>query len=96
MLGTSAFSVRTEFSVGTPWQNAYVERLIGSIRRECLDHVVVLSNGHLRRLLKGYIGYYHRSRTTFGVKQGCARATGDHAARRDHRDTASGRVAPPL
>jgi transposase InsO family protein len=36
----------------SPWQNAYVERLIGSIRRECLDHVVVLSQGHLRRLLK--------------------------------------------
>src|ERR1700684_892317 len=43
----------------SPWQNAYVERLIGSIRRECLDHVVVLSHGHLRRLLKSYMGYYH-------------------------------------
>jgi hypothetical protein len=47
----------------SPWQNAYVERLIGSIRRECLDHVVVLSHGHLRRLLKSYMGYYHGSRT---------------------------------
>ena len=51
----------------SPWQNAYVERLIGSIRRECLDHVVVLSQGHLRRLLKSYMGYYHRSRTHLGL-----------------------------
>jgi putative transposase len=47
----------------SPWQNAYVERLIGSIRRECLDHVVVLSEGHLRRLLQSYFAYYHRTRT---------------------------------
>lgn len=47
----------------SPWQNAFVERLIGSIRRECLDHVVVLSRRHLRRLLKNYLTYYHRSRT---------------------------------
>jgi len=47
----------------SPWQNAFVERLIGSIRRECLNHVVVLSQRHLRRLLKSYFGYYHRSRT---------------------------------
>jgi putative transposase len=47
----------------SPWQNAFVERLIGSIRRECLDHVVVLSQRHLRRLLKSYFTYYHCSRT---------------------------------
>jgi putative transposase len=47
----------------SPWQNAFVERLIGSIRRECLDHVVVLHQRHLRRLLKSYFAYYHRSRT---------------------------------
>ncbi len=46
-----------------PWQNAFAERLIGSIRRECLDHVVVLNRRHLRRLLKSYFAYYHRSRT---------------------------------
>src|SRR5262249_15072035 len=39
----------------SPWQNGFVERLIGSIRRECLNHVVVLSERHLRRLLKGYL-----------------------------------------
>jgi transposase InsO family protein len=47
----------------SPWQNAFVERLIGSIRRECLNHVVVLSQRHLRRLLKGYFAYYQWSRT---------------------------------
>jgi transposase InsO family protein len=50
----------------SPWQNAFAERLIGSIRRECLDHVVVLNERHLRRLLKKYLTYYHGSRTTLG------------------------------
>jgi len=45
-----------------PWQNPFVERLIGSIRRECLDHFVILNEAHLRRLLRGYIGYYHAAR----------------------------------
>lgn len=47
----------------SPWQNPYVERLIGSIRRECLDHVIVLSERHLRHILRAYLAYYHRSRT---------------------------------
>lgn len=47
----------------SPWQNPYVERLIGSIRHECLDHVVVLGEEHLWRLLRRYLSYYHRSRT---------------------------------
>ena len=47
----------------SPWQNPYVERLIGSIRRDCLNHVVVLGEQHLRRVLTGYFAYYHRSRT---------------------------------
>jgi transposase InsO family protein len=46
----------------SPWQNPYVERLIGSIRRECLDHVVVFHEQHLRRLLTEYISYHHRLR----------------------------------
>jgi putative transposase len=47
----------------SPWQNPFVERIIGSIRREYLDHVIVLSENHLRRILKSYFEYYHRSRT---------------------------------
>ena len=46
-----------------PWQNAFVERLIGSIRRECLDHVIVLNESSLRRTLNSYLEYYQRSRT---------------------------------
>ena len=47
----------------SPCQNAYVERLIGSIRRECLDHVIVCSAGGLHRILSHYVVYYMRSRT---------------------------------
>lgn len=47
----------------SPWQNAFVERVIGSIRRECLNHIVVLNQRHLRKLLKNYLAYYHRTRT---------------------------------
>jgi putative transposase len=47
----------------SPWQNSYAERLIGSIRRECLDHVIVLNEYHLRRVLRSYFSYYHDWRT---------------------------------
>jgi putative transposase len=47
----------------SPWQNPYVERLIGSIRRECLDHIIVFNETGLRRVLKEYFDYYERSRT---------------------------------
>ena len=46
-----------------PWQNPYVERLIGTLRRECLDHVVVLNDTHLRHGLHAYLAYYHGART---------------------------------
>jgi len=52
--------VRTAFH--SPWQNAYVERLIGSVRRECLDHVIVLNERHLNRILREYFDYYNNSR----------------------------------
>jgi transposase InsO family protein len=47
----------------SPWQNPCAERVIGSIRRECLDHVIVLNERHLKRILRSYFRYYHRSRT---------------------------------
>jgi len=53
----------------SPWQNGFCERVIGSIRRECLDHVIVLNTGHLRRLLKEYLAYYHGSRTHLGLEK---------------------------
>src|SRR5271167_3080745 len=53
----------------SPWQNAYVERLIGSIRRECLDHVIIFNEAHLRRVLRGYGGYYNRIRTHLALRK---------------------------
>ena len=47
----------------SPWQNPFAERLIGSLRRECLDHVIILSQRHLHRVLARYVSYYHHSRT---------------------------------
>jgi transposase InsO family protein len=47
----------------SPWQNGYAERLIGSIRRECLDHVIVWGEPHLRRILRSYANYYNKMRT---------------------------------
>jgi len=47
----------------SPWQNGFAERLIGSIRRECVDHLVVMGEAHLRRILRAYAGYYNDIRT---------------------------------
>lgn len=47
----------------SPWQNGHAERLIGSIRRECVDHIVILGEAHLRRILAAYTGYYNELRT---------------------------------
>jgi putative transposase len=46
----------------SPWQSPYVERVIGTIRRECLDHVIILSEDHLRKVLRDYIRYYNNTR----------------------------------
>ena len=58
-------------SARSPWQNPYVERMIGSIRRECVDHVIIFSERHLRRVLKGYFDYYHGARTHLGLEKDC-------------------------
>jgi transposase InsO family protein len=47
----------------SPWQSPYVERIIGSIRRECLNHVIIFNERHLRKVLKSYAKYYHEART---------------------------------
>jgi putative transposase len=62
-LQTEILALRHQLLPQSPWQNAYVERLIGSIRRECLDHVIVLNDTGLRSVLKSYFDYYERSRT---------------------------------
>src|SRR5215468_6941114 len=53
----------------SPWQRAYIERVIGTIRRECLDHVIVFSEAGLSRHLRGFADYYHRSRTHLGLQK---------------------------
>ena len=55
----------------SPWQNPYVERLIGSIRRECLNHVIVFNDRHLKRLLRSYFAYYHTARTHLALEKQC-------------------------
>ena len=55
----------------SPWQNAYVERVISSIRRECLDHIVIFNERHLRRVLSSYADYYHRTRTHLSLDKDC-------------------------
>src|SRR6266436_3161810 len=52
-----------------PWQNGYVERLIGSIRRECLDHFVVFGEAHLRRIVTPYVSYYNELRTHLSLNK---------------------------
>ncbi len=51
----------------SPWQNPYCERVIGSIRRGCLKHVIVLNERHLRRILRSYLEHYHESRAHFSL-----------------------------
>jgi transposase InsO family protein len=53
----------------SPWQNAYAERLIGSIRRECLDHMIVFGESHLRRILESYTAYYNELRTHLSLNK---------------------------
>jgi putative transposase len=78
----------------SPWQNPYVERLIGSIRRECLDHIIVWNERSLRRTLKDYFAYYQRSRTPFGIDQGCSgvESSGEARKRVHRRDSSAWRT----
>jgi len=53
----------------SPWQNSFIERVIGSIRRDCLDHVIVFNEQHLRRILREYFSYYHTCRTHLSLNK---------------------------
>jgi hypothetical protein len=55
----------------SPWQNPYIERLIGTVRRDCLDHVIALIERHLNRVLAEYVSYYKQSRTHLGLEKEC-------------------------
>jgi hypothetical protein len=54
-----------------PWQNGYVERAIGTIRRECLDHVIAFNARHLEKVLDEYVAYHNESRTHPGIENDC-------------------------
>ena len=58
----------------SPWQNPFVERVIGTIRRDCLDHVIVLNERHLRRILREYVDYYHSCRTHLSLEKDARRS----------------------
>jgi len=82
----------TRTSYQSPWQNGVAERFVGTVRRELLDHAIVLDDRHLRRLLSEYLAYYHDDRTHLGVEKDAplvrpverrpAGAAGIHAQRR--------------
>jgi putative transposase len=61
----------TKRAYRSPWQNPYCERIIGSIRRDCLDHVIIFNEAHLRRILNSYFEYYHQCRTHRSLGQYC-------------------------
>jgi transposase InsO family protein len=69
----------------SPWQNPYCERVIGTLRRDCLDHVIVLTEQHLRRILRKYLEYYHGSRTHLALGK-------DAPERRKRESTDGGKV----
>jgi len=69
----------------SPWQNPYCERVIGTLRRDCLNHVIVLGEQHLRRILRKYLEYYHGSRTHLALDK-------DAPASRERESTDDGKV----
>jgi len=75
----------------SPWQRAYIERVIGSIRRECLDHVIVFNEGSLYRHVQSFVDYYHQSRTHLSLEK-------DTPGRRPVQPPEAGRVIalPPV
>jgi transposase InsO family protein len=65
-----AMGIRDQpISPGSPWQNGHAERLIGSLRRECLDHVLIIGAGHLRHVLGQYAAYYNEARTHLALQK---------------------------
>jgi transposase InsO family protein len=81
----------------SPWQNAYVEGVIGSTRRECLGHVVIFNERRLRQVLSSYVDYYHRARTHVSLDKLSALASHPATAQWPcHRRNAGRRVAPSL
>lgn len=80
----------------SPWQNGFVERLIGSIRRECVDHIIVLGEAHLRRILKSYLRYYNATRTHLALDKDAPRFSPSSANRCGQVTCHPGRTSSPL
>jgi Integrase core domain len=82
----------------SPWQNAYIERLIGSIRRKCLDHVIIFDERHLCRVLSSYFQYYHKTRTHLSLDKDCPQTRPNTPAhrRQDYRLPKGRRTASSL
>jgi transposase InsO family protein len=80
----------------SPWQNGHAERLIGSIRRECLHQIVVLGEAHLRRILAAYVDYYNELRTHLSPGQGFAGPTADPMARPSDRSAGPWRTSSSI
>ena len=78
----------------SPWQNGFAERLIGSIRRECLDHAIICGEAHLRRVLKSYADYYNRFRTHRPLNKDAPVSRSVHGCHSFTRHT--GRTSSPL
>src|SRR5256886_8600020 len=81
---------------GSPWQHAFAERLIGSIRRECVDHMVVLGEAHLRRVLNSYAGYYNESRIHRSLSKDAPFPRAIERLRRHHIATCPRRSSSPI
>ncbi len=71
--------------IRAPRANALCERFLGSVRRECLDHVLVLSEAHLRRVLREYVGYFNQARPHQGLAQRIPQAVGAGPSRGEQR-----------
>ena len=81
----------------SPWQNAFVERFIGSVRRECLDHVIVFNATGLQRLMDLYCAYYEQSRTHLSLNKDAPIPSSDRRAGWSRRgDPAGRRAASPV
>ncbi|MGZ5915747.1 MAG: integrase core domain-containing protein, partial [Methyloceanibacter sp.] len=66
-------------SPGSPWQNGYAERLIGTVRRECLDRMLIFGQSHLGRILSAYAAYYQSNAHALGITERCTVASSSAA-----------------
>lgn len=81
---------------GSPWQNGFAERLIGSIRRECVDHIVALGEEHLRRILQSYARYYNGSQTHRALNKNIPHHRAIESLGNHHFTTSPRRASPPI